>query len=321
MSEKMMYGSSLKGMRATLGETLVEIGRENEKVVVIDCETGTATNILEFRDTFPDRFVTTGVAEQSGLSFAFGVARAGMIPIVPLFSSFLTRRACDQIFIQAGYADANIKLIGCYSGLTSPNTGATHQSVNDISIMRAMPNFTVIETADPNELKQALNAMMEIEGPVYLRMIRGDIKKYDVSCVPKNHEFKIGKSTVLKEGKDITLIGSGLMVSRCLEAAEMLKGNNIEAEVINLSAIKPFDTETVLKSVKKTGRAVTAENHSIIGGAGSAVLENLSDKCPVLTKMVGIMDKYGESGELEDLFGKYGLTSEKVFEAALELMK
>lgn len=320
MSEKMMYGSSLKGMRATLSDTLVDIGRKYEKAVVIDCETGTATNILAFRDTFPERFVTTGVAEQSGISFAFGVARTGFIPIVPLFGSFLTRRACDQIFIQVGYAGANIKLIGCYSGLTSPNTGATHQSINDISIIRSMPNFTIIETADPIELKQALFAIMKIDGPVYLRMIRGDMAKYDIACVPENHEFVIGRSAVLKRGKDITLIGSGLMVSRCLEAAKMLAEKGIDAEVINLSAIKPFDRETVEASVRKTGRAVTAENHSVIGGVGSAVLEALSDKYPVPIKMIGIMDKYGESGAINDLFEKYGLTSKKVFEAALELV-
>jgi transketolase len=268
---------------------------------------------------FPNRFVTTGVAEQSGLSFAFGVARTGFVPIVPLFSSFLTRRACDQIFIQVGYANANIKMVGCYSGLTTPNTGATHQSVNDIAIMRSIPNLTVIETADPFELRQALLAMMEIQGPVYIRMIRGDVKKYDIQCVPDDHQFTVGKSTVLREGRDITLIGSGLMVPRCLEAANTLVEKGIDAEVINLSAIKPFDTETVLRSVKKTGRAVTAENHSVIGGVGSAVLEALCGN-PVPVSMVGIQDKFGESGSLEDLFEKYGLTSEKVVSAALELL-
>jgi transketolase len=319
MSEKKMYGASLKGMRATLGDTLVEIGRSNEKAVVIDCETGTATNILEFRDTFPDRFVTTGVAEQSGISFAFGVARSGFIPIVPLFSSFLTRRACDQIFIQVGYAESNVKLIGCYSGLTTPNTGATHQSVNDIAIMRSIPNITVIETADPSELRQALLAMMEIEGPVYVRMIRGDIAEYDIQCVPEDHKFEVGKSSVLKNGSDITLIGSGLMVPRCLKAAQALKEKGIDAEVINLSAIKPFDKQTVMESVKKTGKAVTAENHSVIGGVGSAVLEAMSE-CPVPVKMVGIMDSFGESGTIAELFEKYGLTSERIVEAAMELV-
>lgn len=321
MSEKMRYGCSLKGMRATLSDTLVELGHKDPKMIVIDCETGTATNILDFRDTFHDQYVTTGVAEQSGVSFAFGAARSGLHPVIPLFSSFLTRRACDQIFIQIGYANANVKMIGCYSGLTTPNTGATHQSINDISIMRSLPGVTVIETADPLELKQALNAMMEIEGPVYLRMIRGDIAKYDIQCVPEHHEFKIGKSTVLREGKDISLIGTGLMVSRCLEASDILKEKGYSAEVINCSALKPFDSETIATSVRKTGCAVTAENHSIIGGTGSAVAECLAEHCPSPMRRVGIMDQYGESGSLEELFPKFGLTTEKVVEAALSLLK
>ncbi len=321
MSEKMRYGCSLKGMRATLSDTLVELGHKDPHMIVVDCETGTATNILDFRDTFGDRYVTMGVAEQSGVSFAFGASRAGLHPVIPLFSSFLTRRACDQIYIQIGYAQANVKMVGCYSGMTTPNTGATHQSVNDIAIMRSMPGITVAETADPEELRQALLALWDVPGPVYLRMIRGDISKYDIQCVPESHQFKYGKSTVLREGTDISLIGTGLMVSRCLEAADILKEKGYSAEVINCSAIKPFDNETIAASVKKTGRAVTAENHNVIGGTGSAVAECLAEHCPAPMRRVGIMDRYGESGSLEELFPKFGLTTEKVVEAALELLK
>jgi len=320
MCAKMIYGCSLKGMRATLGETLLEIGKENEKVIVIDCETGTATNILEFRNTFPERFVTMGVAEQNGISFAFGVARIGYIPIVPLFSSFMTRRACDQIFIQVGYANENIKMIGCYSGVTTPNTGATHQSINDVSIMRSIPNILIIETADEIELKQALKKIVEYKGPVYLRMIRGDISPYDQRIVPENHEFEIGKASVLRKGKDISLIGSGLMVSRCMEAAERLKEKDINVEVINCSTIKPLDKDTILKSIKKTKRVVTAENHTVIGGMGSAIAEMLIEEYPVPLKMVGIKDKFGESAELKDLLIKYGLTSDEVVKASLEII-
>ena len=320
MSEKMRYGCSLKGMRATLSDSLVELGHKDPNMIVVDCETGTATNVLDFRDTFGDRYVTMGVAEQSGVSFAFGASRAGLHPVVPLFSAFLTRRACDQIYIQIGYAQANVKMIGCYSGLTTPNTGATHQSVNDIAIMRSMPDITVVETADPEELRQALLSMWDVPGPVYIRMIRGDIAKYDIQCVPEDHQFKFGKSTVLREGMDISLIGTGMMVSRCLEAADILKEKGYSAEVINCSALKPFDNETIAASVKKTGRAVTAENHNIIGGTGSAVAECLAEYCPAPMKRVGIMDKYGESGSLEELFPKFGLTTEKVVEAALELL-
>lgn len=320
MSEKKMYGASLKGMRAAFGETLVELGKENEKIVVIDGETGTATNLMDFKSSFPDRFISVGVAEQSAVSFAFGVSRRGFIPFVPLFASFLTRRACDQIFIQVGYADANVKLVGCYAGMTSPNTGATHQSVNDIAVIRSMPNFTVMEAADANELRQIVREAASMHGPVYIRMIRGDLEKYDVTCNRTGYTFKAGKSPVLREGRDITLIACGLMVPRALEAAEELAGKGVNAEVINLSTIKPVDRDVLMKSLKKTGKAVTAENHSVIGGMGSAVLEAICDTMPVPVKMVGIMDRYGESAALEDLLEKYGLTARKIVSAAEEVL-
>ncbi len=321
MSEKMMYGCKLKGMRVTLNETLVELGHENEKVIVVDAETGTATNIFGFKETFPERFVTTGVAEQSAISFAFGVSRNDYIPFIPLFSAFLTRRACDQIFIQAGYAQANLKLIGCYCGLTTPNTGATHQSINDISIMRSMPNFKVIETADQMELKQAIKKAADIKGPVYIRMIRGDLPEYEGIFNKEGYRFEVGRSPVLRFGTDITIIACGLMIPRALEAADRLMEKGIDAEVINLSCIKPIDTDTIVRSLKKTGKAVTAENHSVIGGMGSAVLETICDKYPVPVKMVGIPDKYGESAELKNLFKKYHLTSEDIFNSAIDIVK
>lgn len=316
-----MYGCTLRGMRTVLKETLLELGRKNEKVVVIDCETGTATNILAFKKEFPDRFVELGVAEQNSISFAFGVVRSGYIPIVPLFGSFLTRRACDQIFIQVGYAGANIKLIGCYAGLTTPNTGATHQSINDVSIIRSIPKIVVIEACDEIELRQAIIASVEHYGPIYVRMIRGDIKPYDKNIMPEGYKFEIGKASILKKGKDITFISCGMMVSRCLEAADILAKEDILAEVINCSTIKPLDNEIILKSVKKTKAVVTVENHSIIGGLGSAIAEMLAENFPVPMKIVGIMDKFGESGPLEDLFSKYGLTTDKVIEAARQVLK
>ena len=319
MSEKMMYGSSLKGMKAALSDTLVELGKENDKVIVIDAETGTATNIFDFRNNFPERFVTVGVAEQSAVSFAFGASRNGFIPFVVLFAAFLTRRACDQIFIQLGYANANVKLIGGYCGLTSPNTGATHQSINDLAIMRSMPNFTVIETADTLELNQAIKQAAGINGPVYIRMIRGDVSRYDGIFNKEGYQLKIGKSPVLREGKDVSIIACGLMVPRALEAADILLEKGISAEVINLSCIKPIDSETLVKSLAKTKKAVTAENHSIMGGMGSAVLEAICDRYPVPVKMVGIMDKYGESAELKELFEKYNLQASDIVRAAQQV--
>ena len=320
MSEELMYGSSLKGMRTALKETLLEVARSNKKVVVIDCETGTATNILPFKKEFPDRFIELGVAEQNSISFAFGVSVSGYIPIVPLFGSFLTRRSCDQIFIQVGYAGANVKLIGCYSGLTTPNTGATHQSVNDVSIMRSMPGIKIIETCNESELREAIIEAVKVHGPVYIRMIRGDIEPYESMDVKLEGEFKIGKARVLREGCDVSLIGCGLMVKRCLEAAELLAEEGISAEVVNCSTIKPLDEVTIFKSATKTKAVVTAENHSIIGGLGSAVAEFIGENCPVPIKRVGIMDKYGESGSLDELFLKYGLSNQAVMEAVKRVL-
>ncbi|HZG58104.1 transketolase family protein [Paenibacillus sp.] len=321
MKEEKMYGSSLRGMRSAFKEALLELGARNDKVVVLDCETGTATNILAFKSRYPDRFVSLGVAEQNAISFAFGISRSGYVPIVPLFSAFIARRACDQLFVQAGYPEANVKLIGCYSGLTTPNTGATHQSINDLAIIRSIPNIVVLEACDELELKMALFAAVEYEGPVYLRMVRGDIAPYDLApVVPDTYRFRIGKAIKLREGRDITLIGSGMMVTRCLEAAERLKSIGISAEVVNCSSIKPLDRETLVASVQKTGLAVTAENHTVIGGMGSAIAELFTEECPVPMKRVGILDRFGESAPLEELFPHYGLTSDAVMEAALDLL-
>jgi len=316
---KMMYGAAVQGFRATLCDTLLTLGDENKDLIVLDAETGTATNVIDFRNKFPERYITVGVAEQTALSFAFSLSRSGKIPVVPLFSCFLVRRACDQIFIQIGYSNANVKMIGCYTGLTTPNTGATHQSINDVAIIRSMPNIMVIETADPGELSQAIRAAVEHKGPVYLRMVRGDIPKHDIICT-EGHKFQLGKSTVLREGKDISLVASGIMVPRALEAAERLAAGGVSAEVINCSAIKPLDEETIVSSAQKTGRVVTCENSNIYGGMGSAVAECLVQRCPVPMRLMGIEDEYGWSAPLEDLFEMYGLTTEKILEKANEIL-
>jgi transketolase len=321
MGEKMMYGCSLKGFRTMLADTLVELGQKYLNMVVIDAETGTATNILDFKRAYPDRYVTVGIAEQAAISFASALSFAGIIPVVPLFSCFLTRRACDQIFIQVGYSNANVKMIGCYSGLTTPNTGATHQSINEFAIIRSMPNIRVIETAEPEELAQAIRCAMEIEGPVYIRMIRGDIPEYEKRVTPEDHVFRLDKASVLREGTDISLIACGLMVIRAMEAAKLLAKQGISAEVVNCSSVKPIDIETIVASARKTGRVVTAENHNVFGGMGSAVAEVLVQNCPVPMRIMGIEDKYGWSGPLADLFQMYGFTTERILEKAHELLE
>ena len=321
MSPKMMYGVSLKGFRSALADTLLAMGERYPNMVVVDAETGTATNVLDFRDTYPGRYVTMGIAEQAALSFAFALSRSGLLPVVPLFSCFLSHRACDQLYVQIGYANANVKLIGCYTGVTTPNTGATHQCMNDIAIIRSTPNIRVVECADPSELAQAIEQAMAYVGPVYIRMIRGDIPKYDVPVVPEGHKFALDKSTVLRTGTDISLIASGMMVPRALEAAEILSREGVSAEVVNMTAIKPVDAETLVATAKKTGRVVTCENHNIFGGVGSAVAECLSEKCPVPMRLVGVRDQYGWSGDLEDLVVMFGLTTDEILKSARELLQ
>lgn len=321
MVTKMRYGASLAGFRASLAECLLKMGAQYPNMVVVDSETGTATNVLDFRDAFPKRYITTGIAEQAAVSMAFALSRSGLIPVVPLFCCFLARRACDQIFIQIGYSSANVKMIGCYAGLTTPNNGATHQSINDLAILRSMPNIKVIEAADPRELAQAISCAMAYTGPVFIRMPRGDIPEFEGYCTPEDHEFRLDKATVLREGTDISFIACGIMVPRALKAAEQLAAQGVSAQVVNCSSIKPIDVETVVAAAKKTGKVVTAENHNVYGGMGSAVAEVLAQHHPVPMRIVGIEDQYGWSGSLEDLFSYYELTVEKLLAKAGELLK
>lgn len=222
-----IYGSKLQGMRAAVGDTLVELGKKNDKIVVIDAETAVATNIMPFKEAFPDRFLTTCIAEQNAISVAYGLQRMGYIPFVPLFASFIGRRSFDQIFVQAGYPNANIKMMGCYAGITAASVGATHQSFNDIAIMRTIPNIKIIEACDAEELREAIIAAAEYVGPVYIRVVRSDLPEYEVKQMPEDYHFEMGKATVIREGTDISLVGSGIMVSRCKEAAEILAGKGI----------------------------------------------------------------------------------------------
>lgn len=316
-----IYGSKLQGMRAAVGDTLVELGRENERIVVIDAETAVATNIMPFKNEFPERFLTTCIAEQNAISVAYGLQRMGYIPFVPLFASFIARRAFDQIFVQAGYANANIKMMGCYAGITAASVGATHQSFNDIAVMRTIPNIKVIEACDADELSEAIKAAAEYVGPVYIRVVRSDLERYEVKQMPEDYHFEMGKAAVVREGKDVTLIGSGIMVSRCKEAAEILCSRGISAEVINVSTIKPLDTETIVRSASKTKHVVTAENNTIIGGLGGAVAEVLSEECPVKMQRIGIRDRFGHSGLIDELLEIYNLTTGDIVEKALKVLE
>lgn len=311
-----MYGVGEGDIRQLFGEALVAIGRVNPDVVVLDCQTAMPTAAVAFARALPERFIDLAIAEQNAVSFAAGLARMGFVPIVPLFACFSARRALDQVTIQVAYAGLNVKVCGLYAGLTSPNTGATHQMISDLAIMRSIPNLMVVEPADALEMQQALAAVVAHRGPVYFRLVRGDLGGPCPRVSPDGYTFRLGKAALLREGRDVTLIGSGLMVSRCLQAAGVLEKEGIAADVVNVSTIKPLDTELIVARARHTGAVVTAENHTVLGGLGGAVAEVLGDACPVQLRRVGIRDAFGTSGPLEELFPQYGLTAEAVCEAA-----
>ena len=315
------YGVAQGNIRQLFGEALVALGQTNPNVVVVDCQTAMPTAAVAFAKAFPERFIDLGIAEQNAVSVAAGLARMGFIPIVPLFACFSSRRALDQVTIQAAYAGLNVKVCGLYAGLTSPNTGATHQMISDLAIMRSIPNLTVVEPADALEMSQALAAVVLHRGPVYFRLVRGDIGGPCPRVTPEGYEFRLGKAALLRDGTDVTLIGSGLMVSRCLQAAEILAADGIAADVINLSTIKPLDADLIVARARRTGAVVTAENHTVLGGLGGAVAEVLGDACPVPLRRVGIRDEFGTSGPLEELFPHYGLTAEAVCAVARSVLR
>ena len=316
-----MYGVAQGNIRQLFGEALVAVGQANPNVVVLDCQTAMPTAAVSFARAFPERFIDLGIAEQNAVSFAAGLARMGFVPIVPLFACFSARRALDQVTIQVAYADMNVKVCGLYAGLTSPNTGATHQMISDLAVMRSIPNLTVVEPADALEMRQAFAAVVAHRGPVYFRMVRGDIGGPCPRVSPEGYLFRLGKAALLREGRDVTLIGSGLMVSRCLQAAEILASEGIAADVVNVSTIKPLDAEMIAARAGRTGAVVTAENHTVLGGLGGAVAEVLGEACPVPLRRVGIRDEFGTSGPLEEIFPLYGLTAEAVCEAARSALK
>lgn len=307
-------------IRHVFGQTLKELGGRDWRVIVLDCQTAVPTMAVTFGRAFPDRFIDLAVAEQNAVSFAAGLARMGLTPILPLFACFVVRRGLDQLATQVAYPALNVKVCGLYAGLTSPNTGATHQMLQDVAIMRSLPNMTVVEPADAIEVSQALPAVVEHPGPIYFRMVRGDIGGPCPRVSPEGYLFRLGRATLLREGKDVTLIGSGLMVSRCVEAAEILAGEGISADVINVSTIKPLNDALILERARRTRAVVTAENHTILGGLGGAVAEALGESCPVPIRRVGVRDQFGESAPLKDLLPHYGLSAEAVVQAAREAL-
>jgi transketolase len=294
------------------GKALAYLARERKDVIVLDADLAGSTKTSDFKKAAPERFVEVGIAEQNMIGVASGLAASGKTVFASTFAVFATGRCWEQIRLAVAYPKQNVKIVSTHCGISVGEDGASHQALEDIAIMRAIPNMTVISPADAHQAYAATIAMADYKGPCYMRLGRAKFPE----IYPEDVGFEIGKADVLREGKDITLIGTGQMVSCCLDAAEALSKEGISAEVINISTIKPLDAETVLKSVGKTGCAVTAEEHSIIGGLGSAVTEVVSESCPVPVVRVGTKDTFGESGKAELLMKKYGLTAEDIIAAA-----
>jgi transketolase len=304
--------------REAFGRALVELGMRNPKVVVFDADVCTSTRTCLFREAFPERFFQMGVAEQNMVSAAAGMSTVdGLVPWVSTFAVFASKRALDQVSISVAYPRNNVKINGSYGGIPTGKAGATHQAVQDIAIMRAMPNMTVIVPADGVEVEQAVYAATEYWGPVYLRTTRHETP---VVFSPETYRFAWGKAVLLREGKDVTLIGTGVKSVLALEAADALAREGIDARVLHIHTVKPLDREAVARAAEETRGLVTMENHSVIGGLGGAVAEALAEDRPAPLKRVGIPDVFGESGDDDLIFDKMGLSVDGVKRAVKQLL-
>lgn len=297
--------------REAYGQVLVELGRRYPELVVLDADLSKSTKTSGFAQHYPDRFFEMGIAEQNMMGTAAGFALAGKIPCASTFAVFATGRAYDQIRNSIAYPGLNVKIIASHAGITVGEDGATHQSIEDISLMRTIPNMTVLVPADAIETAQAVTAAIEMKGPVYIRLGRPAVPV----IFGDDYRFQLGRAAVLKEGRDVVVFAAGIMVHKALEAALKLEDEGIQVAVVNMSTIKPLDKEAVVKWAGKTGAVVTAEEHSVYGGLGSAVAEVLGEECPVPMIRVGLKDRFGESGSPEELLTALELNTDSVFNA------
>ena len=304
-------------IRKAFGKTLAEIGELNEKIIVMDADLACSTQTKIFADKFPDRFFDCGIAEQNMLATAAGLASEGKIPFVASFAVFVTGRTYDQIRNGICYPNFNVKIVGTHGGVTVGEDGATHQALEDISLMRGLPHMTVIVPADCKECQEAIKYAALHEGPTYIRIPRSNVP----DIFDENYSFNIHKAVVVEEGTDVSVFTNGETLAEVLLAAEELKKDNISVEVINVPVVKPLDFQIVIESVKKTKFAITVENHSIIGGLGSAICETLADKLPSKVYRFGINDEFGQSGKAEELIEYYGLDSKTLAKRIRAIIK
>lgn len=303
--------------RESYGNALVELGKENSKIVVLDADLAAATKTGVFKKEFPDRHIDCGIAECNMVGIGAGLAAAGMIPFVSSFAMFAAGRAFEQVRNSVGYPHLNVKIGATHGGISVGEDGATHQCCEDIALMRTIPGMTVIVPSDDVEAKAAVKAAAQLDGPVYMRFGRLAVPVIN----DEDYQFEIGKGKVLKEGSDVAVIANGLCVAEALEAAKKLEAEGIHAQVINMATVKPLDEELVLKAAKETGKIVTVEEHSVIGGLGSAVCDVLSEKLPTPVLKIGVQDEFGHSGLALELIKEFGLDGESIAAKVKDFVK
>ena len=303
-------------MRDAFGAALVELGRAYPQVLVLDADLNTSSKTVSFKKAFPDRFIQVGIAEQNLFGVAAGLALEGFIPFPSTFAVFAARRGLDQIAISICYPRLNVKIPGSYAGLPTSRAGASHICIEDIAVMRSLPNMRVVDPGDNAELRSVMRLAVETDGPVYFRVTRLTLPR----LFDRDYIFQWGKGDILRPGSDVTLFGTGMMSSLCLRAADKLAAASIRAEVVHMASIKPIDRDLILDSVSRTGCAVTAENATILGGFGSAVAEVISETCPVPLRRIGVHDRWVDSGGIEELFTFHHMQPADIVAAAREVI-
>ena len=304
--------------RESYGNALVELGAEHDNLIVLDADLAAATKTGVFKKAYPDRHIDCGIAECNMMGIAAGLSTTGIVPFASTFAMFAAGRAFEQVRNSIGYPHLNVKIGATHAGISVGEDGATHQCSEDIALMRTIPGMVILNPADDVEAKACVKAAYEYNGPVYLRF--GRLAVPVINDRP-DYKFELGKGVVLREGKDVTIVATGLCVSSALEAAEKLAADGIDAKIINIHTIKPLDEELIVAAAKETGKVVTVEEHSVIGGLGSAVCDALAEKCPVPVKKIGVQDVFGESGPAVALLAKYKLDGEGVYEQVKEFCK
>lgn len=302
--------------RESYGNALAELGELHEDIVVLDADLSGSTKTAVFGKKFPERFVNCGIQECNVMGMAAGFAASGMVPFASSFAMFAAGRAYEIVRNSIAYSGLNVKICASHAGISVGEDGASHQCLEDIGLMKMLPGMTVMQPADDVEARAMVKAAYEHVGPVYIRVSRLAAPVIN----PEDYAFQWGKGVTFREGKDLTIVATGLLVAAALEAADRLKEEGIDAGVINIHTIKPIDEELLVEAAKKTGRILTAEEHSVIGGMGDTVCSVLAEKCPVRVKKLGVFDRFGESGPAKELMHKYGLDADGVYAAAKEML-